>query len=197
MICAITIIYLFLSAVAIIAAPNPRPHRQDDPTTLLSSLKPTTVPGTTWAGPGTGVPSVTGTTVALPSASPSISATETTVASPSASPSPVLGEKAGVFACEHVVWGGKCQLFNNPIGGAPEQCTVIPEDFKISSVGPDKGWKCLFYKSAICRDVASPPSGILTLTWPGNDRLTEANDANGVTWNDNIRSYQCFKETAE
>ncbi|KAF2728572.1 hypothetical protein EJ04DRAFT_556665 [Polyplosphaeria fusca] len=98
-------------------------------------------------------------------------------------------ETAGVFICEHVNWGGACTHSIACVGGAPDACTKL--DGKASSIGPDKGFKCLFYKSDDCLDVPGPSGGVLDLRWPGTGNLF---NVNGGNWNDIIRSYQCYQE---
>ncbi|KAF3008692.1 hypothetical protein E8E13_009350 [Curvularia kusanoi] len=105
-------------------------------------------------------------------------------------------ELAGVYYCDDIAWGGLCTYLRKPIGGGPDNCTTIGE--RASSIGPDPGIYCIFYTcgvpfhvNSVCDSIASDLSDQLTLSFPGSDDLTHT--AKG-DYNDNLRSYHCFKE---
>ncbi|KAF2263207.1 hypothetical protein CC78DRAFT_534209 [Lojkania enalia] len=98
-------------------------------------------------------------------------------------------EKAGVYICEHWAWQGNCIKWENCIGTSDDDCVKLTGT--ASSIGPDPGYKCFFYKNDICRDFGGPDGGTLVLSFPGNDNLV---NVDGQDWNDKIYSYQCIKE---
>ncbi|KAF1917028.1 hypothetical protein BDU57DRAFT_415851, partial [Ampelomyces quisqualis] len=93
-----------------------------------------------------------------------------------------------VFICEHINWGGQCEHKYRPTGTSDGDCTVL--DGEASSIGPDKGWTCLFYTNAFCRALAGDGSDVLQVEYPGIGDLGRA-DKGG--WNDRARSYWCVR----
>lgn len=51
--------------------------------------------------------------------------------------------------CEHVNWGGICEIKHVQIGSGPDlMCNKV--DIAASSIGPDKGFTCYFYTYVQC-----------------------------------------------
>ncbi|KAH6618856.1 hypothetical protein C7974DRAFT_401019 [Boeremia exigua] len=104
---------------------------------------------------------------------------------------PVPDDKAGVYLCEDVGWGGACAHDFVPLGSGPASCVAM--DSKTSSVGPDEGSWCVFYTNAFCQPLASDGSDALTLHHPGSANLIQTDKGN---LNDRLLSYHCFKESS-
>ncbi|KAF2659352.1 hypothetical protein K491DRAFT_712637 [Lophiostoma macrostomum CBS 122681] len=111
-------------------------------------------------------------------------------AAPPATPSATDCARAAVYICKDWNWGGACQRLTPCLGSGPQQCGKL--DGTASSIGPDKGFKCLFYKTGDCSDPPGPSGGVLAVEWPGISNLVSAEPRN--TWNDIIRSYQCLPQ---
>ncbi|KAF2256859.1 hypothetical protein BU26DRAFT_558297 [Trematosphaeria pertusa] len=95
-------------------------------------------------------------------------------------------ELASVFVCEHVYWGGTCSIVTAPLDTG--ECT--PLDGSASSIGPDPGFTCTFYKNGSCRDFTG--SDALTLENPGSPNLLDTPKGN---FNDVVRGFTCSKTT--
>ncbi|KAJ4381074.1 hypothetical protein N0V86_003421 [Didymella sp. IMI 355093] len=94
-----------------------------------------------------------------------------------------------VFYCKDVGWGSDCVYRTTPLGSDPKDCTEL--NLPASSVGPDKGYYCIFYTNAFCAPIASDRSDQLTLTYPGTDNLGFTSKGD---FNDRLLSYQCFRD---
>ncbi|PVI07222.1 hypothetical protein DM02DRAFT_622574 [Periconia macrospinosa] len=88
-----------------------------------------------------------------------------------------------VYVCDDVFWSGNCARYPYPLG--TDECTQL--NGKASSIGPDKGVTCTFYKNGVCRSFQRDDT--LTLVHPGanNLLLTEKGDFNDAVW-----SFKCF-----
>ncbi|KAK7183814.1 hypothetical protein DPSP01_004438 [Paraphaeosphaeria sporulosa] len=92
-------------------------------------------------------------------------------------------ELANVYVCEHINWGGACVNVLYAIDSG--DCVSL--DGTASSIRPDKGFSCTFYKNGSCRTFDGSAS--LKLQDPGSADLTkEAGE-----WNDAARGFQCFR----
>ncbi|OCK79648.1 hypothetical protein K432DRAFT_443726 [Lepidopterella palustris CBS 459.81] len=96
-------------------------------------------------------------------------------------PSPIGTSKrdnSGVYICSDINWGSTCVHLVAPLGG--QDCIKL--DGTASSIGPDQGLTCTFYRNGFCDDLGDKP---LTLKYPGVKDLTT------IGWNDQARSYSC------
>ncbi|KAH7392711.1 hypothetical protein BKA66DRAFT_412464, partial [Pyrenochaeta sp. MPI-SDFR-AT-0127] len=93
-----------------------------------------------------------------------------------------------VYICEDHNWGGNCEHKLTPLGSSDDDCTRL--DGTASSIGPDVGFKCLFYTNSDCRPFARDGSDFVELTYPGNANLLVTDKGD---YNDKLYSYLCFK----
>ncbi|OCL13499.1 hypothetical protein AOQ84DRAFT_225354 [Glonium stellatum] len=101
----------------------------------------------------------------------------------SASPTPRFSKRdnSGVYVCSDVNWGGDCVHYVQAVGG--NDCIKL--DGTASSIGPDPGFSCTFYKNVFCDDLGD---GTLNLEYPGDSSMPDG-------WNDAVYSFVCVDNT--
>ncbi|KAF1941978.1 hypothetical protein EJ02DRAFT_434342 [Clathrospora elynae] len=102
-------------------------------------------------------------------------------------PVPVPEPKAGVYVCEDINWGGKCEHKFSPLGSSDADCTLLAGTE--SSIGPDIGFYCEFYTNAYCRKLMNNGSDFLGIYYPGTADLRSTAKGN---MNDRFYSYICL-----
>ncbi|KAF2749197.1 hypothetical protein M011DRAFT_328695 [Sporormia fimetaria CBS 119925] len=92
----------------------------------------------------------------------------------------------GLYICTDINFTGTCTHHTPCLGSGDNTCYTVPVG--ASSIGPDPGFTCYFYRHGFCRDFNN--HGVLTLQHPGVANLmsTELGD-----WNDKVVSYLCMK----
>lgn len=92
-------------------------------------------------------------------------------------------DDAGIYVCSDVNWGGNCVHYVQPVGGG--NCVTL--DGTASSIGPDPGFSCTFFKNGLCDDLGD---GTLHLEYPGVSSMPDR-------WNDAVRSFVCVDSAQE
>ncbi|KAL6711306.1 hypothetical protein ACN47E_005837 [Coniothyrium glycines] len=173
------------------AAPFPRRDAAISSSAYSSSDIPTVTMTVTIFGTITATPEATPTVASTPS-TPATSALPTDTSTSTNTPSsslPPAQKLAGVYICADVFWSGACTHHLTPLGSSDEACTQL--DGTASAIGPDMGFRCIFYTNSYCRPLASDGADALALVYPGEGNLLRTDKGD---WNDRVYSYQCFEE---